>query len=81
MTWTLFMNTSQLFCRMSFILGLSEVFAYLEWVCIFGKKNITYFGKNNITYYRSDIMTFSVHLLKGFMILTCLVTDDVNLDH
>lgn len=50
-------------------------------VCIFGKKNITYFGKNNITYYRSDIMSFSVHLLKGFMILTCLVTDDVNLDH
>lgn len=33
-----------------------------------------------LDYLRSDVMSFSVHCIKGLMILICLITDDINLD-
>ena len=67
-TLTLLKSAGQVFCRISFRLGLSDVFSWLKLACAFGDE-----------YHRGDGSSL-VHQVRGSVMSICLTTGDTNLD-
>lgn len=65
---TILKSAGQVLSRISFRLGLSDVFSWLDWACAFGDE-----------YHRGDGSSL-VHQVRGSVMSICLTTGDTNPD-